>query len=593
MMLENLIQLYRCLTAQQKKRFLYLQALIIIMSILETVSIALIGPFIGFVLSDDVDSSLLDFLIGFSSIEPDTMVLYLGLFILAVLFASTAVAILTTYLLAMFSAKTGAELSDRLFKYYCDQDLLFHNANNTALITKNLSTETLRMTDTVINPIMQMNAKIVLCLFILGFVFFVNPIVAFTGISLFALAYSAIYFVAKPMLDANGIELTKVIGQRFLSINECFGGIKEVILANKTDFYHKRYTELGGMYSRARGVNHAISLAPRYLVELFTYGAIVFVILYYLWVDPNKLKSFIGLISMYAIASLKLLPALQHIFTSITQVRGNMSSFLYLKDDLEASGITKVRTQTHQLNSFSSLSFEKVCFRYPGKADNAIKNISFKVNRNECIAFVGPSGSGKSTLVNVLLGLLNPTAGKVSINDRINGFDCIDNRDMLIGYVPQNIYLTDNTLLENIAYGVDPEDIELDRVVTAVESANLSDFIESLKLGLATNVGERGVQISGGQMQRIGIARALYNEPAVLVLDEATSALDGSSEKNIIQSINSVLGNKTIIMIAHRLNTVRDCDTIYLMVDGQVVDSGSYKELLENNKVFQEMITNS
>tara|TARA_Y100000385_G_C12833169_1_gene525476 strand:- start:241 stop:735 length:495 start_codon:yes stop_codon:yes gene_type:complete len=164
---------------------------------------------------------------------------------------------------------------------------------------------------------------------------------------------------------------------------------------------------------------------------------------------------------------------------------------------------------------------------------------------------------------------------------------------MVVGYVPQNIYLTDNTLLENIAYGVDLEDIELDRVVTAVESANLSDFIGSLKLGLATKVGERGVQISGGQIQRIGIARALYNEPAVLVLDEATSALDGSSEKNIIQSINSVLGNKTIIMIAHRLNTVRDCDTIYLMVDGQVVDSGSYKELLENNKVFQEMITNS
>ena len=592
-MLNSIGQLFACLTTLQKTRLLYLQALIIVMSILEVTSIALIAPFLGYVVSEGKDLGVLELVNNLSIVDPSDLIFYLGIFILIILLISTIVSIMTTYLLAMFSATTGAELSDRLFKYYCDQDLLFHNDKNSSLITKNLSTETLRMTDLVINPIMQMNAKVVLCLFILGFIVLINPTVAVVGVSIFSIAYGMIYLFVKTRLDVNGRELTEVIGHRFFTINECFGGINEVILSNKTQFYHEKYIKLGRLYSKTRGNNHAISLAPRYLVELITYGAIVSLILVYLVFYPHELKSFISLITMYAIASLKLLPALQHIFTSMTQIRGNLSSFLHLKDDLLASNVVKASTTSYKLKSFERLELEAVSFQYPTKVDYAVSDIALKIEKNECIAFVGASGSGKSTLVNVLLGLLIPTGGRVLINNRFHGFDLCNNRHSVIGYVPQSIYLTDNTILENIAFGVAPQDIDIDRVKAVVKSANLGEFIGSLELGLETYVGERGVQISGGQKQRIGIARALYSDPEILIFDEATSALDGNSEKTILQSINSVLHKKTIIMIAHRLNTVKNCDTIYVMDKGHIIASGSYNNLMENSKIFQGMVRNA
>jgi HlyD family secretion protein len=299
------------------------------------------------------------------------------------------------------------------------------------------------------------------------------------------------------------------------------------------------------------------------------------------------------LITVYAIASLKLLPALQHIFTSITQIRGNLSSFSHLKEDLLASIAERTSTTGYELKSFECLELEVVSFKYPTKDNYAVRDIDLKIAKNECVAFVGASGSGKSTLANVLLGLLTPTSGRVSINGRAHGFEFCNNRNSVIGYVPQSIYLTDNTILENIGFGVAEDDIDVGRVKTVVKSANLGNFIESLDHGLETYVGERGVQISGGQKQRIGIARALYSDPEILIFDEATSALDGNSEKTILQSINTVLHKKTIIMIAHRLNTVKNCDTIYVMDKGKIVASGSYNDLMESSEIFQGMVRNA
>jgi HlyD family secretion protein len=592
-MLNSLGQLFDCLTTVQKKRLMYLQALIIVMSIFEVTSIALIAPFLSYVISDGKDLGVLELVKNLFIVDSNDQIFSLGIAILIILLTSTVISIITTYLLAMYSATTGAELSDRLFKYYCDQDLLFHNDKNSSSITKNLSTETLRMTDLVINPIMQMNAKVVLCLSILGFIVLINPSVALVGVSLFAIAYGMIYLLVKTRLDVNGRELTDVIGHRFFIINECFGGIKEVILSNKSEFYHEKYTKQGKLYAKARGNNHAISLAPRYLVEFITYGAIVSLILVYQVFFPNELQSFISLITVYAIASLKLLPALQHIFTSITQIRGNLSSFSHLKEDLLASIAERTSTTGYELKSFECLELEVVSFKYPTKDNYAVRDIDLKIAKNECVAFVGASGSGKSTLANVLLGLLTPTSGRVSINGRAHGFEFCNNRNSVIGYVPQSIYLTDNTILENIGFGVAEDDIDVGRVKTVVKSANLGNFIESLDHGLETYVGERGVQISGGQKQRIGIARALYSDPEILIFDEATSALDGNSEKTILQSINTVLHKKTIIMIAHRLNTVKNCDTIYVMDKGKIVASGSYNDLMESSEIFQGMVRNA
>ena len=592
-MFSSLRILFNCLTTTQKKRLLYLQVLIILMSILEVASIALIGPFLSFIINENNNPEILNFLSTFVSFkDSEDLILYLGLFILAVIFISTIISILTTYLLAMFSARTGAEISDKLFRYYCDQDILYHDSKNTSLVTKNLSTETLRVTDLVINPLMQMNAKIVLSIFILIFIFIINPSAALIGISVFLITYLLIYLSVKKRLDINGSDLTDIISKRFLTINECFGGIKEIILLEKIQFYHDKYTRLGQIYSRTRGVNHAISLAPRYLVELMAYGGIIASILVYIILFPSELKAFIGLVSIYAIASLKLLPALQQIYTSITQIRGNITSFLHIKDDLLAANSLSSNIKKHDLPFFEELRLENVSFTYPGKDIAAIDNISLKIASNDSIAFIGPSGSGKSTLVNLVLGLLVPSNGKLNINCKEQGFNDVKNRDSLIGYVPQDIYLTDKTILENIAFGVDMAEIDLSKVTNAIKLANLESFIDTFEEGLNTLVGERGVQISGGQKQRIGIARALYNDPEILIFDEATSALDGKAEKLILESINSILQKKTIIMVAHRLNTVKRCGRICIMEEGRIVESGDYDKLIRESKKFRSMIEN-
>lgn len=588
-MLDHIRQLFRCFTRDQKRSFIYLQALIVAMSLLEVISIALIGPFLTQLMNGDENQWIIEFFSIALDVDNHDLIQYVGIFILLVLIISTMVSVLTTYLLAMFSAKTGAELSDRLFKYYCEQDILYHNNQNTSLITKNLSTETLRLTDLVINPLMQMNAKIVLSLFIFGFIFFVNPLIALIGISFFIFTYYLIYMSVKVKLDVNGRNLTDVISKRFLVINECFGGINEVILLNKKEFFHNKYKILGRLYSKTRGANHAISLAPRYLVELIVYGAIVTAILIIILFYPDKTNSYVNLIALYAVASLKLLPALQHIFTSITQIRGNISSFNYLKTDLLASNSTIAVKIHRDFKKFESLEFQHINFKYPNNNFNTLKDVSLTINRNDCIAFVGPSGSGKSTLINVILGHLIPTNGEILINGKTDGFHNYANRGSVVGYVPQNIYLTDNTIRENIAFGIDAEHIDSDRLKTAIGKANLGEFVASLEHGLETCVGERGVQVSGGQKQRIGIARALYNDPDILIFDEATSALDGNSEKIILQSMNSILRKKTIIMIAHRLNTVKNCDTIYIMDNGEIVESGSFNKLITDSKLFQEM----
>lgn len=593
-MLSSLHTLFNCLSVSQKKRFIYLQFLIILMSLLEVASIALIGPYLSFIINDFNDSQLINILSNYINFEDkDELILNMGLIILGLIFISTVISVITTFLLALFSAKTGAEISDRLLKYYLEKDILYHDSKNTSIITKNLSTESLRMTDLVINPFMQMNAKIVLSIFILIFIFLINPIVATVGITSFLLTYLLIYQIVKGRLDTNGRHLTEVIANRFLLINESFGGVKETILLNKSSFYHSKYKKLGKLYSKTRGINHGISLAPRYLVEFISYGGIILSVIIFIIFYPNKLGQFVSLLTIYAIASLKLLPALQQIYTSVTQIRGNITSFLGLKEDLMSAnkGINLVKKL--EIKSFEDLKFVNVSFTYPNKDLPAIKNLSLEIFRNKNIAFVGSSGSGKSTLINLVLGLLQPCEGKIDINNTGIGFDLIKNRDSLVGYVPQDIYLTDKSIIENIAFGIDKPSIDLIKIKKAIRLAKLEEFINSFENGLHTLVGERGVQISGGQKQRIGIARALYNDPEILIFDEATSALDGDSEKLILESINSISQKKTIIMIAHRLNTVKKSDLIYVLEAGKIIEKGSYEFLMRESKNFKRMVDNN
>jgi len=333
---------------------------------------------------------------------------------------------------------------------------------------------------------------------------------------------------------------------------------------------------------------------PRYAMELIAFGSMISLVLFLLIVQIAELASIIPLLSIYALAGFKLLPALQQIYMSLAIIKGDLSAFKNIKDDLieSAESTNKKPSNTLEISSFKlskNIVFENLNYSYPSSAIKALDDISLSISAQNIIGLVGSSGSGKSTAVDILLGLITPSSGRVLIDGVELSMENMRDWQNNIGFVAQTIFLADLSIRENIAFGIEPSDIDDDRIQEVIKMANLDDYLFTLPEGTSTQVGERGVQLSGGQRQRIGIARALYNNPSVLVFDEATSSLDGISEKVIMDAIHSLSGTKTIILVAHRLATVKKCDSLFLLEKGRIIDHGTYDDLLQTNAIFQEM----
>jgi HlyD family secretion protein len=318
-------------------------------------------------------------------------------------------------------------------------------------------------------------------------------------------------------------------------------------------------------------------------------------VLYLLLTYQGDLGIILPVLSVYALAGFKLLPAFQQIYFSLALIKGNISAFESIKDDLENSkkmnkkGLLGPFNLEDKLELLNSIKMQNISFTYPGKADQALNGLNLSIPANKIVGIVGPSGSGKSTAIDVLLGLIEPQEGQVLIDDvqiQENNKRAWQNT---IGFVPQSIFLSEGSIAENVAFGLPVKNINLEQVKVAIQLAHLDELVAELPEGIDTKVGERGVQLSGGQRQRIGIARALYHEASVLVFDEATSALDGITEKIIMDAIHDFNGQKTIIMIAHRLKTVQKCDIIFFIDKGKVIDQGTYQELIAKNPQFKEM----
>ena len=342
--------------------------------------------------------------------------------------------------------------------------------------------------------------------------------------------------------------------------------------------------------------NAALAQAPRYFIELVAFGSIILLVIYLFSSHNGDLGTILPSISIYAIASIKILPAFQSIYSSIADIRANFAAFESIHQDLvDSSETLSLNSEKYETVAApkENILIENVTFKYETKDELVLNDLHMDIPVNSTVGIVGPSGSGKSTLIDILLGLIQPQEGHLKIDNII-----IDNKNRRswqnsIGFVAQSIFLSDATFAENVAFGISKDQINFVRVRKALEMAHLIDLVDSLENGINTNVGERGVQLSGGQRQRVGIARALYHEADVLIFDEATSSLDGITEQMIMEAINKFTGKKTIILIAHRLKTVKDCDKIFFINNGQVTDSGTYNELIETNIDFKKMASHS
>ena len=599
-MLKVIKQLFGLLTDEQLKQFYVLQVLVIIMAFTELLGIASIAPFMALV-GDITILETNDFYANLYQVSglgnPIDFLFYTGVLVLVMLTVSTIVSTLTVWRLSMFGARIGTEISARLYSYYMQQSWQFHASGSSAQLTKQVSTEATRISNGLIQPLVQMNAKLVLALFISIGIFIYDPIIAIMGLFIFSLAYFFLYRLVRKKLVSNGQKMSEVSTQRFKLMNEGFGGIKDVLLLNRSHDFIDRFRKSSKIFANAQGTTMAISQVPRYFIELMAFGAMISLVLVLLKIHSGNLAEVLPILAVYALAAFKLLPALQQIYSSVSTIKGNIAAFEAVKDDLERSSehkknISKPCILT-EMNLTKSVVLKDVEFSYPNKDRPAVCGINMRIPINGVIGLVGSSGSGKSTLIDLLLGLLTPQKGGLYVDDILITTDNRRAWQDLLGFVPQSIFLSEGTIAENIAFGVPAKDISIGQVNKALTLASLTELVEQLPDGINTKVGERGVQLSGGQRQRIGIARALYHEAEVLVFDEATSALDGITEKIVMDAIHEFSGKKTIIMIAHRLKTVEKCDLIYFMEHGKIIDYGTYQDLVVRNLKFKEMAENA
>jgi ATP-binding cassette, subfamily B, bacterial PglK len=512
----------------------------------------------------------------------------LGISIVVLLAFSNAVSALGVYGTLRFSWGMHHRVCTRLMKGYLTQPYAFFVARNTAGLNKTLLSEVGSVVTGVLRPSLDLVARFLTVCAMVGLLVVVDPLLATTVTVVLGAVYGAIYFFVRGKQRGLGAAKVKANRERYKISGEAFGGIKDVKVLQRESEFLDRFKPASWKYTRAMASNAMVAQLPRYVVETLAFCGIVLLVVYYLHLDQGASQA-LPVISLYAFAGYRLMPELQSLFTDVATIRFNRAALDDLLEDYHGWTEALPARLPDALPFSRNIVVEDVVFRYANSSDAALDGVNLRIERNQTIGLVGASGSGKTTLVDLLLGLYQPERGRILIDGVPLDGPTIGAWRRRVGYVPQHIFLTDDTVAANIAFGVPKQEIDLAAVERAARIANLHEFLMTLPAGYDTTVGERGVRLSGGQRQRIGIARALYHDPAVLVMDEATSALDGATETAVMEAIQELAGQKTIILIAHRLSTVQDCDTIYLLERGRVQDRGTYDELVHRSLSFRVM----
>lgn len=600
-MFNDLRALYALLTPAQRAQLVRLQGLIVVMALAEIAAVLSIGPFMAVVGDMDQlrgEGGLATAYRMSGASSPRTFLSLMGLGVLLVLVLAAVVSTLTTWRLSLFSYSVGAELSCRLYRHYLYQPWLFHCGENSSRLINKASQEVQRVTQKIINPAMHVNARLVLVTLMSVAIFTYNPVVAGVGLLIFFASYILLYKTVRRILITHGRRISRTQAERLKLMSEGFGGIKDVLLMHRQEAFARQFDTSSRKWARGQGVTHGLGEAPRYAIELVAFGSVILLVLYLLNLYQGNLGSILPALSIYALAGFKMLPAFQKIYSGISSIRSNLAAFEEIRDDLIASRVGRPEKSRADMDPplvpIREIRLQDVVFRYPDKAEPALDGLSLCLPACSMVGMVGASGGGKSTAVDLLMGLMMPESGSVTVDGVSIGGDNLARWQACISYVPQHIYLTSASIRENVAFGIEPAEIDDGRVLEVLRAAQMETLVmKDLPEGLETRVGERGVQLSGGQRQRIGIARALYHATPVLVLDEATSALDGTTERQVMEAIHAFSGTRTIIMIAHRLSTVRQCDCIYLVEKGRVIGQGTYEQLASRNEAFRILLANA
>ncbi len=514
--------------------------------------------------------------------------------VMVVVMGGLAVKAFGIYATTRFSMMRGYTVSTRLLSAYLSQPYTWFLDRNSAELGKNVLIEVDGLVARVFQPCLRLIANALLVSAILIFLLLVDPLVTLFSGGVLGLGYALIYLRFRVRLQKLGEDMIDSYEARYVVAQEATGGIKDVKLMGLEATYVKTFGVASRKTAQSASTVGVLQELPRYLLEALTFGTLLALILILLVKSGGNITDIVPTLGVIAFSTMRLLPALQQIYHGLVALRSATTILDTIVADIKATPplpITDPSTAP-PLGLDRSLELSGVSFAYAQSERPTLRGVDLVIPARTTVGIVGGTGAGKTTLVDLILGLLAPNEGTI----KVDGVPVTEeNRrawQKTLGYVPQSIFLTDDTIAANIAFGVPKDEIDMAAVERVARTAALHDFVMSeLPQGYETLVGERGVRLSGGQRQRIGIARALYREPTLLIMDEATSALDNITERVVMEAVQKIRADKTIILIAHRLSTVKTCDTIFLMERGRLMAQGSYDELLAGNETFRRMVS--
>ncbi|HCE45327.1 MAG TPA: ABC transporter ATP-binding protein [Lentisphaeria bacterium] len=577
---------------REKIILLGLFAINIVGSFLEVLGIGAIIPIVTILTKPDLiekNAILLRIKEIINPSEIKEFIIILALIFLSIIVLKNIYLLISAYIQSRILNNKYISISSKLYTAYLNSPYSFHLSKNTASLQQHTE-----CVGTVVNGIMFpmmtiftesiVIAAIIIALFCIDIISTLFITIAFT--SMMGIFYIVVRTKLKKLGETRNFHRAKTIQQ----INQGLGGIKETKILHKENYFISQFIK---HTTEAVNIDHkekVILQIPRLYIETVTVMLVISMMIYFINLGNNP-QVFLVKMSLFAVAAIRIMPSFARISTSMTTMRIYSPALDVLVDDIRTADCMKDRTieQNHHNNKFKNcIELKNIIFSYGSNNEFNIKSISLKIMKKQSVAFVGSTGAGKTTVVDMITGLLSPSSGTIEVdgNDIHSG---VISWQKHIGYVPQSIYLTDESIKSNVAFGIEEKDMDDSKIWNALDLAQIGDFIKKLPEGINTLVGERGARISGGEKQRIGIARALYHNPEILVMDEATSSLDNETERAFMDTIKNLSGKKTIILIAHRLTTIRHCDKIFFLEKGRLLAEGTYQELLDKCPEFKRM----